>query len=139
MMSGGLPAAEARLTEAWQEALADPEPGWVAVLAGTFLAAIINPAGRGAQTPDVAAPDRKSTRLNSRHPVISYAVLCLKKKNTPMPLGPMSPIIGSRNSVQLRCATTIPRSAYLPPPCLPQAFDKSSQSPPTHPRPKSRV
>src|SRR5438876_5584897 len=25
--------------------------------------------------------DRKSTRLNSSHPSISYAVLCLKKKN----------------------------------------------------------
>src|SRR5260221_4393950 len=30
--------------------------------------------------------DRKSTRLNSSHTVISYAVFCLKKKNiTPMP------------------------------------------------------
>src|SRR5256885_12465615 len=27
-----------------------------------------------------AAPDRKSTRLNSSHLVISYAVFCLKKK-----------------------------------------------------------
>src|SRR5690348_10016089 len=27
--------------------------------------------------------DRKSTRLNSSHPSISYAVFCLKKKNTP--------------------------------------------------------
>src|SRR5690348_17798172 len=26
--------------------------------------------------------DRKSTRLNSSHPSISYAVFCLKKKNT---------------------------------------------------------
>src|SRR5690348_9637758 len=26
------------------------------------------------------APDRKSTRLNSSHPSISYAVFCLKKK-----------------------------------------------------------
>src|SRR5256885_12633462 len=30
-----------------------------------------------------AAQDRKSTRLNSSHLVISYAVFCLKKKNTP--------------------------------------------------------
>src|SRR5258708_15383156 len=31
-----------------------------------------------------AAParDRKSTRLNSSHQIISYAVFCLKKKNT---------------------------------------------------------
>src|SRR5260221_9940865 len=32
----------------------------------------------------IACPnkDRKSTRLNSSHTVISYAVFCLKKKNT---------------------------------------------------------
>src|SRR2546430_11095515 len=30
-----------------------------------------------------AAADRKSTRLNSSHSQISYAVFCLKKKNTP--------------------------------------------------------
>src|SRR5258708_19527318 len=28
-------------------------------------------------------PDRKSTRLNSSHQIISYAVFCLKKKKTP--------------------------------------------------------
>src|SRR5438034_6438119 len=28
----------------------------------------------------LARPDRKSTRLNSSHTVISYAVFCLKKK-----------------------------------------------------------
>src|SRR5258708_10299692 len=27
------------------------------------------------------SPDRKSTRLNSSHQIISYAVFCLKKKN----------------------------------------------------------
>src|SRR5256885_8706113 len=31
---------------------------------------------------DLFAQDRKSTRLNSSHLVISYAVFCLKKKNT---------------------------------------------------------
>src|SRR3712207_9505223 len=44
------------------------------------------PAGacEGQQTPDGAAPaaDRKSTRLNSSHANISYAVFCLKKKKT---------------------------------------------------------
>src|SRR2546430_8719848 len=39
----------------------------------------------GARPPDAAAearrrPDRKSTRLNSSHSQISYAVFCLKKK-----------------------------------------------------------
>src|SRR5436190_13529641 len=33
------------------------------------------PGGRG------GGPDRRSTRLNSSHTVISYAVFCLKKKN----------------------------------------------------------
>src|SRR3712207_7635001 len=36
--------------------------------------------------------DRKSTRLNSSHANISYAVFCLKKKNTPL------------NSLHLYCA-----------------------------------
>src|SRR5438034_6657363 len=31
---------------------------------------------------DKSITDRKSTRLNSSHTVISYAVFCLKKKNT---------------------------------------------------------
>src|SRR5690348_17467521 len=37
-------------------------------------------AGRSAASD--AFVDRKSTRLNSSHPSISYAVFCLKKKNT---------------------------------------------------------
>src|SRR5256885_13164150 len=41
--------------------------------------------------------DRKSTRLNSSHLVISYAVFCLKKKkNTTRPTGPRSPAQLSR-------------------------------------------
>src|SRR5258708_28725033 len=31
---------------------------------------------------DLVAADRKSTRLNSSHQIISYAVFCLKKKKT---------------------------------------------------------
>src|SRR2546426_6694598 len=39
----------------------------------------------GSATTDefTAAQDRKSTRLNSSHLVISYAVFCLKKKTEP--------------------------------------------------------
>src|SRR2546426_5043742 len=33
------------------------------------------------RAPELAPGDRKSTRLNSSHLVISYAVFCLKKKN----------------------------------------------------------
>src|SRR2546427_3533864 len=35
---------------------------------------------RTGDTPDRRAQDRKSTRLNSSHSQISYAVFCLKKK-----------------------------------------------------------
>src|SRR5215475_15347434 len=38
---------------------------------------------RTAPAPGSARPDRKSTRLNSSHGKISYAVLCLKKKTRP--------------------------------------------------------
>src|SRR5256885_13274050 len=41
------------------------------------------PAGQvGVATGIYDSKDRKSTRLNSSHLVISYAVFCLKKKNT---------------------------------------------------------
>src|SRR5256885_5024325 len=36
-------------------------------------------------TPTTPRLDRKSTRLNSSHLVISYAVFCLKKKHTSVP------------------------------------------------------
>src|SRR5258708_8439642 len=40
-----------------------------------------------------AATDRKSTRLNSSHQIISYAVFCLKKKKQPHPLPPPAPSV----------------------------------------------
>src|SRR5437588_4194464 len=41
---------------------------------------------RHAPPPRIALPlDRKSTRLNSSHTVISYAVFCLKKKKKKIP------------------------------------------------------
>src|SRR5688572_31904051 len=42
----------------------------------SLLPCAIEAAGEGA----VVQPDRKSTRLNSSHSQISYAVFCLKKK-----------------------------------------------------------
>ncbi|MGW5354760.1 AAA family ATPase [Streptomyces sp. NPDC004031] len=54
LLDGRFAAAEARLREAWQEALHDPEAGWVAVLAGTFLAVIMIRHSRGAEAVDVA-------------------------------------------------------------------------------------
>src|SRR5438034_2507189 len=47
------------------------------VARGAFLA-VPQPAARGRRR--ALLQDRKSTRLNSSHTVISYAVFCLKKK-----------------------------------------------------------
>src|SRR4051794_41739675 len=47
-----------------------------------------------------AGEDRKSTRLNSSHPSISYAVFCLKKKNTTRTCSP---------STGLRCGSSATR------------------------------
>src|SRR5258708_21587935 len=41
---------------------------------------IFPPAPTPMAEPTAAALDRKSTRLNSSHQIISYAVFCLKKK-----------------------------------------------------------
>src|SRR5258708_33099377 len=38
--------------------------------------------GVGRMLDELAREDRKSTRLNSSHQIISYAVFCLKKKKT---------------------------------------------------------
>src|SRR2546430_2838462 len=43
------------------------------------------------------AEDRKSTRLNSSHSQISYAVFCLKKK---------------KKAIRMTCRTTAERSSY---------------------------
>src|SRR5690348_17781853 len=48
-----------------------------ALVIGKDGAAVVG--GRGTLTRTTV--DRKSTRLNSSHPSISYAVFCLKKKN----------------------------------------------------------
>src|SRR5207248_10219876 len=41
------------------------------------------PQGQGHAAPSRCRRDRKSTRLNSSHRTISYAVFCLKKKTPP--------------------------------------------------------
>src|SRR3990170_59511 len=62
--------------------------------------------------------DRKSTRLNSSHQIISYAVFCLKKKNTQAthlatrprrpPATPSAAIRASPQYPQLVCARRPP-------------------------------
>src|SRR5207249_10438497 len=46
-------------------------------------------------------PDRKSTRLNSSHVSISYAVFCLKKKKEPNS-GPYNPLTRELGGVRVR-------------------------------------
>src|SRR5438132_6627700 len=48
---------------------------------------------------NVVLTDRKSTRLNSSHTVISYAVFCLKKKRAVVRLKPRpSTLVGAKKS-----------------------------------------
>src|SRR5437773_5972836 len=68
----------------------------VAATTAAYLALVAPPA-RG------SAEDRKSTRLNSSHITISYAVFCLKKKKTANP----STI---REDVPQRTQERLPRS-----------------------------
>src|SRR5437660_3372998 len=42
---------------------------------------VVQPRGLAIADEDEGTGDRKSTRLNSSHVAISYAVFCLKKKN----------------------------------------------------------
>src|SRR5436190_4524459 len=53
------------------------------------------------EPPRPVGGDRKSTRLNSSHTVISYAVFCLKKKNTKHDIS---------NAVLKKIETTKPRA-----------------------------
>src|SRR5258708_11242822 len=46
---------------------------------------------RSASMPIWVGRDRKSTRLNSSHQIISYAVFCLKKKRVPDPSAQLIP------------------------------------------------
>src|SRR5256885_3882469 len=47
--------------------------------------------------------DRKSTRLNSSHLVISYAVFCLKKKKTTLHRLQCNQIVPSKSASSLAC------------------------------------
>src|SRR5438045_8394228 len=67
-----------RLTKTELEIFKCPSDGSLGPYDTSYVAII----GAGtAWQPDHATKDRKSTRLNSSHLGISYAVFCLKKKN----------------------------------------------------------
>src|SRR5690348_18007302 len=58
--------------------------GWSPPTAGKRSDDGRNRAGKASSDLFPAVGDRKSTRLNSSHPSISYAVFCLKKKKISM-------------------------------------------------------
>src|SRR6202021_846323 len=65
---------------------------------------------------DAASKDRKSTRLNSSHANISYAVFCLKKKNstTRKPRHPREPpAYLAPHAPSPRRAVMLPRGPFL--------------------------
>src|SRR5690348_17578568 len=66
-----------------QAVIADPQPAGVVAAApdGHEESMLTGEVDRRNDVGHISAADRKSTRLNSSHPSISYAVFCLKKKN----------------------------------------------------------
>src|SRR5437868_13182624 len=58
----------------FEEDVVAKKPAVVVIVAG------VNDVYQGRSQPPRASSDRKSTRLNSSHVSISYAVFCLKKK-----------------------------------------------------------
>src|SRR5438034_1495777 len=70
---------------------------------------------RGKHRQDRRHRDRKSTRLNSSHTVISYAVFCLKKKKkTTLTLKPQQKQVKNTNALDTRPGTSIitPHTQY---------------------------
>src|SRR2546430_8869412 len=74
-------------TEIYTLSLHDALPIWcTAALPARSTASLTRSAARSTRTEPASfrtARDRKSTRLNSSHSQISYAVFCLKKKDHP--------------------------------------------------------
>src|SRR5256885_6087953 len=65
-------------TEIYTLSLHDALPIWRRIF-GQYRESVMSAVAAVAEKPSAPA-DRKSTRLNSSHLVISYAVFCLKKK-----------------------------------------------------------
>src|SRR5256885_10408009 len=77
---GGIASAAFAVAFLWvpEERSARILPHFVSFATGALLGAAL----LGLLPEAMAGADRKSTRLNSSHLVISYAVFCLKKKKT---------------------------------------------------------
>src|SRR5258708_29832109 len=62
----------------WRRSLR--RPGWGGLPADSHFSRAWPPFQARVVKPRISVLDRKSTRLNSSHQIISYAVFCLKKK-----------------------------------------------------------
>src|SRR5258708_16865632 len=67
-------------TEIYTLSLHDALPIWIRALRRPCRSGRLPRRARGPGLPAQRGRDRKSTRLNSSHQIISYAVFCLKKK-----------------------------------------------------------
>src|SRR5438132_13654489 len=74
------PATTEIYTLSLHDALPICRPKAVPLTHGNVMASVRNIAAHYHLSPADTGLDRKSTRLNSSHTVISYAVFCLKKK-----------------------------------------------------------
>src|SRR2546430_7600032 len=70
------------LLELLRDARAAPHPGGIVEAERTAVPGEVHRDGVARDAGLRAGQDRKSTRLNSSHSQISYAVFCLKKKKT---------------------------------------------------------
>src|SRR3954466_13876109 len=69
--------------------------------------------------------DRKSTRLNSSHTIISYAVFCLKKKEKV----PVPSLSAPRRRVRTKRARPPPRARRVPPSPFPNGAHRALREP----------
>src|SRR2546429_5935921 len=68
--------------------------------AGAAAGAGVRAPHQGHDQAQRCGPDRKSTRLNSSHGYISYAVFCLKKKKKNGPLGQTNTVCNPPNLIR---------------------------------------
>src|SRR3712207_8127746 len=80
-------------TTLFRSAAFAPSPVPFIVLMGAgFAIGVVGHVYRSRALVATGIGDRKSTRLNSSHANISYAVFCLKKNNNQEPLAPHDPV-----------------------------------------------
>src|SRR5438445_8727560 len=106
MVPGTVPIARAQTSgvgDGKPPLLPDELDSWIAILPDGNVTAFFGKMDMG-QGVDVAIGDRKSTRLNSSHANISYAVFCLKKKRNWRATRPRPGLASASVALRERCA-----------------------------------